>query len=321
MTDLHAAPHKKKYWSLTTYLLHHQHAIHHGLRQLTKNPFSSLLTIFVMSITFLLPMSLFLILTNMKVVIADWQNDANISIYLSPESSSLQISNIKTALQQITNIVRVTYISPQQGLQEFAKISGLGNTLKTLGNNPLPPVFEIYTQQKTPVALNLLAAKLQTLPAVKYAKIDIQWIKRVNSIISLLERLTYGVTFIFALAVLLIIANTIRTSIQSYRNEIKVMKLIGGSDSFIRRPFLYSGVFYSLLSSFFSVLILNFLLLWLQTPLDKLTALYHANLSLHGLSLQQIGLLNVISILLGIAGSWYIVDKHLQVIQAEANEQ
>jgi len=317
MRSTHSARKTQKRSYLRTYIQHHHHASQHGFRQLTKNPIASILTIAAISITLVLPAALLILLGNMKTVTKDWHTGTNVSLYVTPTASQQQIDYLHSALKNIRNIKKQHYISPKQGLQQFAEQSGLQDIVKTLGKNPLPGVFVIKPMQQSPAALNILVSQLQALPNVENVKLDMQWVKRLNAIIDLLQHFTYGIAIILALAVLLIVGNTIRMAIQNYHREIEVIKLIGGSDRFIRRPFLYSGIFYGLASAIFAAIILNFLLIGLQSPVSHLAALYNAQFSLRGLSLKQTGILILAGILLGFFGSWFAVGRHLRKIQPE----
>ena len=316
MANFNSARKTQQHRYLKRYFQHHQHAWQHGLRQLTKNPIASILTIAAISVTLVLPSALFILLANIQNISKTWNTTTTISVYLSPNASSQQISYVEKALQTINNIKSQQYISPQQGLPQFATQSGLHDIIKTLDKNPLPGVFIIQPQNANPAKLNILVSQLRALPEVNSVKLDMQWVKRFNAIIALLRHFTYGIAIILALAVLLIVGNTIRMSIQSYHCEIEVIQLIGGSNRFIRRPFLYSGLFYGIASAIFAAIILNFLIIFLQSPVNQLVALYNTQFSLHGLTLKQTNLLILIGALLGFLGSWLAISKHLRKIQS-----
>ncbi len=313
----HAARQNRKRFSLRTYIAHHRHALLHGFRQLTKNPFASLLTIAVLSITLVLPTGLLVILGNAQQYTQVWQTGTNVSVYMQPQATNTQVSFTRQALQKVNNIKTINYVSPNEGLANFAKQSGLNDIIKTLGANPLPGLFSIKPNDQSPAAINILVSQLQALPNVDAVKLDMQWVKRLNAIITLLEHFTYGLVVLLGLSVLLIIGNTIRMAVQSYHHEIEVIKLVGGSNHFTRRPFLYSGAFYGLASGIFAAVILDFFLLWLQNPLNKLTALYGTHVNLEGLDFSQTCLLLLCGLALGYLGSWLVVDRHLKRINPE----
>jgi cell division transport system permease protein len=304
----------KPRFSLRVYFSHHKHAWKHGLRQLSKNPLASILTIAVISITLLLPTGLLTVLTNLQQATHDWNKGTTLSIYMTPDATSAQFSYVQQALSNVSNVGNIKYISPDQGLAQFSKQSGLTNVIQSLDSNPLPGVFKITPINQATPAVNLLRSQLLALPNITDVKIDMLWVKRLNAIIKLLQQFTYGLAIVLALAVLLIIGNTIRMNIQTYHQEIEVMKLVGASNRFIRRPFLYSGLLYGLSAAIFCAVTLDFFMLWLQGPLNKLTELYSTQFALDGLSISQTLLLIMAGCLLGYIGSWLVVDKYLRRI-------
>jgi cell division transport system permease protein len=302
-------------FSLATYWLHHKHACYRGFQQITKQPLQSLLTIAVLSITLILPTILLIGLTNVKNVTRSWQDDSNIAVYLIAPASAAQINTTQIALQKIGNIKNAQFISADEGLIAFVKNSGLSDIIKSLGFNPLPATFIITPNEKNPAAINILSAQLRALPNVSIVKINMEWVTRLNAVIELLQRLTYGLAILLAVGLLLIVGNTIRLAIQYYHTEIEVIKLVGGTDSFIRRPFLYSGIIYGLAAGLFTALILDFLLLWLQTPINQFASTFNTPFILQGLGFEQTALLLLSSTLLGYVGSWLVVGQRLRQIQ------
>lgn len=297
--------------TLATYFSHQRYAFWHGLHQLTKKPFSSILTIAVLSITLLLPTVLFVLLNNAQQNTTLWQNTTGISVYLQTGLNREQIQQTQTTLKNINSVAQVRYISPDEGLQEFASKTGLNDVLNSLNTNPIPPLFTVKPTDESPASINLLVSQLRSLPNVTAVKIDMQWVERLNAIIGLLKQFTYGLSFLLGLAVLLIIGNTIRMSLQSYQQEIDVIKLIGGNDAFIRRPFIYSAILCGGTSGIAAIIAINIFLWWLQNPLDHLAQTYHAQVDLHALNIEQIFLVLMISIGLSVFASWLVVMRYL----------
>ncbi|MGD9390924.1 MAG: FtsX-like permease family protein, partial [Thioalkalispiraceae bacterium] len=160
-----------------------------------------------------------------------------------------------------------------------------------------------------------LIDKLQRLKGVDIAQRDEQWIKRLYAIIDIVRRGVVLLSIMLALAVLLVVGNTIRLAIQNRRDEIIVTKLIGGTNAFIRRPFLYTGFWYGLFGGFIALLLVSLSLLLLNGPVEQLTSLYQGDFSLANISFATGMLLLLASILLGLAGSWLAVGRHLRDIE------
>ena len=144
-----------------------------------------------------------------------------------------------------------------------------------------------------------------------------QWVRRLYAIMNIVERGVQILGFLLALAVLLVVGNTIRLAIQNRRKEIVVMKLIGGTDAFIRRPFLYTGFWYGLFGGIIAWLLVSFTMLSISNPIEKLTTLYQNQFELNNISFQTTLMLLIISILLGLAGSWFAVGRHLREIEPQ----
>lgn len=303
--------------ALSIYFYHHSHAFRQGLRHLSKNPLSSLLTIAVLSITLVLPSGLLLILSNGKTLTQQMKTGASISVYVQPTATKAQIQTLQTDIKAIDNLSQVDYVSADDGLKMFGERTGLSNILDTIGKNPLPAVFIVMPRNQDPALLNKMVTQLNALPNVATVKLDLQWVERLSALIQLLQRFTYGLAFVLGLAVLLIVGNTIRLAVQHYHQEIEVIKLVGGTDRFIRRPFLYSGLLYGLASGLFAAVIISFFVDWLQGPIANLATLYNSQFKLQGFNFEDVLTLLVISITLGFFGSWLAVAGKLQKIQPE----
>lgn len=315
--SIHSAASQHSRSSLSIYFYHHLHAFRQGLRHLSKNPLSSLLTIAVLSITLVLPSGLLLILSNGKTLTQSMKTGASISVYVQPNASKAQIQTLQTDINTLSNVAQVNYISADDGLKIFGERTGLTNVLDTIGKNPLPAVFVVMPRDQTPVILNKMVTQLSSLPNVSSVKLDLQWVERLAALIQLLQRFTYGLTIVLGLAVLLIVGNTIRLAVQHYHQEIEVIKLVGGSDRFIRRPFLYSGLLYGLASGLFAAVIISFFIDWLQGPIARLAALYDSQFKLQGFNVEDVLVLLALSLVLGFLGSWLAVAGRLQKIQPE----
>lgn len=307
----------KQRFGLRVLRLHHRHAWRHAFRQITKNPFASILTIAVISITLVLPTGLLLLLNNAETATMNWNKGTNISVYLHSGATPQQISFVRQAINNIPNIQNVAYITPEQGLLQFGQQTGLSDLINTLGDNPLPGVFKITPINQSPAAINILKSQLSAIGNIDSVKLDMQWVMRLNAMLEFLRDFTYGIAIILAIAVLLIVGNTIRMNIQSYQQEIEVMKLVGASKAFIRRPFLYSGILYGTFAAVFTAIVLDFFLLWLKAPLNQLISLYQNQFSLQSLNLLQTIELLAIGIILGYLGSWLVVDKYLRKIRPD----
>ncbi len=306
---------------LHTYLLRHLQVFFYSLGQLTRSPFSLLMTSAVIGIALALPTGLHIILKNMQSISGDIDSAAQISLFLKKSTSDTQAKQLIKQLKGMPQISKVRYISREQALQEFKRLSGFGNALKALEKNPLPAVIVVQPSVSQSNALSNTRAMQQLLevlqqkPYVDIAQLDMQWIKRLYSIMDIIRRGVIILAALLALAVLLVVGNTIRLAIQNRRDEIVIIKLIGGTDRFIRRPFLYTGFWYGLFGGFIALFLVITSLLLLSGPIEALTQSYESQFSMQVIDFNSSLWLIGGSILLGLVGSWVAVERHLREIE------
>lgn len=304
---------------LQSYFIRHLQVFFYSLGQLSRTPISTLMTCMVIGIALALPTGLNLLLKNAQHLSGGWESTAQISLFLKNNITPGQAKKLKSDIQKWPDVISVHYISREQALKEFQSLSGFGDALTALNSNPLPSVLIIKPnlENTNEQATLSLLSQLQNLKQTDKAQLDMQWIKRLYAIMDIVQRGVQILGLMLALAVLLVVGNTIRLAIQNRRQEIVVIKLIGGTDAFIRRPFLYTGFWYGLFGGIFAWLLVTFALISLSTPFEKLTGLYQNHFKLTNMSFSTTFLLLLISILLGLFGSWFAVGRHLREIEPQ----
>ncbi|MEH8018737.1 permease-like cell division protein FtsX [Rheinheimera muenzenbergensis] len=286
-----------------------------SLGELWRTPSASLLTIGVLGVSLTLPVTLHLLVKNMQQISDSFTQAAEISLFIKQDSSQTQIDSLKAILQADAAIARVTHISKQQALAEFAEVSGFGPALNYLSENPLPDVLLVLPKNTQAEAARALLNRLNKERIVEYGKLDIDWLTRLDAIVSLLQQAVAVIALLLLGAVVLIIGNTIRLSIMNKKDEIEVMKLVGATDAFIQRPFLYSGVWYGVFGGLLAYLIVETMLVWLQGAILSVTALYGSEFRLMSLSVAEFFALMLLAVLLGLAGSYLSVRRHISAIE------
>jgi cell division transport system permease protein len=302
---------------LSSYFAHHQLVASDSLRRLLATPVPSLMTWLVIGIALALPTGLFVGLSNLDAVSRGWDGAAQISLFVNKQVSEQDSRQLAKQLQLRLDIAEVEFVSRSQALEEFQALSGYGDVLQHLDQNPLPAVIVVrpVEQQISALATEQLFLELKALPQIEQAVLDLEWVQRLYSMMELGKRMTLALGALLSLGVLLVIGNTIRLSIESRRDEIVIVKLVGATDAFVRRPFLYTGVWYGVGGGLVCWLIITFSLWWLSGPIANLAGLYQSEFSLHSLGfLQTLGLW-LASGLLGLAGSWLAVSRHLGDIE------
>ena len=286
-----------------------------SLGEMWRTPSASLLTIGVLGVSLTLPVTLHLLVKNMQQVSDSFTQAAEISLFIKDGTTETQIQSLKAVLQADADIARVSYISKQQALDEFAQVSGFGPALSYLSENPLPDVLLVLPKNTQADAARALLNRLNKERIVEYGKLDIDWLTRLDAIVSLLQQAVAVIALLLLGAVVLIIGNTIRLSIMNKKDEIEVMKLVGATDSFIQRPFLYNGVWFGVFGGLLSYLIVETMLLWLQSAIVSVTQLYGSEFRLMSLSLAEFFALMSLAVLLGLAGSYLSVRRHISAIE------
>ena len=246
----------------------------------------------------------------------DYRSITQITLYLDIKLSEKKAIEFEREISTMKNVQSTEFISRQASLEAFRESSGFGKSIDTLADNPLPHTIIVEPMGEADTfAVKILLNTLQASPQVKIAKLDTEWLERLYTILEIAKRSVVIVTILFSIAVLLIIGNTIRLDIQNRYQEIIVTKLIGATNAFIRRPFLYGGIWYGLLGGLMSWLIVEIGYLAISGPLNRLNLLYQADLELITFTFQDFIILVTSSTLLGLAGSWIAVARHLNQIE------
>ncbi len=301
---------------LSAWSLHHLQSMMFSLGKLYKQPTSTLMTIAVIAITLSLPSSFYLFLKNIKDLSGDIRSSTQITLYLKKNISQKRALELKKELNSFSNIDSIQFLSKQDALKEFKKTSGLSNSIAQLNSNPLPHTLIVQpNNQADTLIIKTLLAKLGSISEVNSAKMDTEWINRLFSILTIIERAIIIITLLFGFAVLLIVGNTIRLDIQNRAKEITVIKLVGATDAYIRRPFLYGGIWYGLLGGLLSWFIVMLSALLLAGPVNNLGVLYHTQIEINTFTFFEFILLVLASTILGLLGSWIAVAKHLNNIE------
>ena len=289
----------------------HRASVVDSLRRLGKQPIGSFFTCLVMAVALSLPMGLSLLLNNVERLGGSWQRAAQISLYLKLDVSSRDGEALRDQIKSMPGVAEADYVSRERALEEFQQQSGLGEALRELPDNPLPGVVVVTPSEVDKPALEALRQRLAELPRVEMAQLDLVWVERLAAILKLGDRFVFGLTVLLVSALLLVIGNTIRLHIENRRTEIEVIKLVGGTDSYVRRPFLYMGALYGLGAGVLAWGILAFGLNWLNDAVVGLSGLYGSDFALAGVPGSDGLSLLIGAVLLGYIGAWIAVARHL----------
>lgn len=301
---------------LTGWRLHHGQVARSSLRRLLAQPVSSLMTWLVIGIALALPASLNVALDNIQRLGSAWDSSARLSVYLKLDVSDEAGRALSQRLKQDGLINTVHYTDRAAALAEFRELSGFGDLLDGLSDNPLPAVISVEPRaNQPPEALAELQTRLAQHPEVDNVQLDLEWVQRLQALVALGQRLAFTLAALLSLGVILVIGNTIRLAIESRREEIVIVKLVGGTDAFVRRPFLYTGFWYGLGGGLCAWLIVLCSLWWIDGAVSRLSGLYDSGFSLAGPGFIATLALWLAGSGLGLAGAWLAVARHLGAIE------
>jgi cell division transport system permease protein len=305
---------------LTLPIRHIQQAVG-SLGDLWRTPFTSVMTVFVLGISLALPATLHLFVKNAQQVSEQWDSASQITLFLKLSTNDKSAQNFVKRLKLYPEVSDVRYISAKQALKEFKILSGFGRSLEYLEKNPLPATVLVTPTKRSSQsdAANELLAKLTQEREVDQGKLDLEWLTRLEAMTNLIKDIVSGVALLLCVSVVLIVGNTIRLAILSQQDAIAIMKLVGATDSFIQRPFLYSGVWYGIFGGLLSWLAVSLLAYYLTNAIGKLTDLYQSNFQLQGLAFSEALMLIAFAVLLSLIGSYISVRKHIRAIEPNAD--
>ena len=304
---------------IQTWLKQHAHAFFFSLGQYIKNPINNILTTFVIGISLAFPVGFYVFLNNVQILSSGWDDSIEINLFLDTTIDEEQANVFANRISKRDDVAETILINKDKALAEYKKLSGLSGALDVLDENPFPnvilvkPVFMDIDEYKTTKLIN----ELEVMPEIDDVQYDNTWIKRLIHIIDIVKLVTFILSALLAIAVLLIVGNTIRLSIYSYRHEIEITKLFGGTDSFIQRPFLYGGVWYGIFGSVIAWFLIAVSIQILSGPIENLSNLYAGDFQLVGLGVINTLYLFGIGVLLGLLGSWVSVKRYLYAIEAK----
>jgi cell division transport system permease protein len=287
-----------------------------ALGRLSRHPFASLMTILVIAVTLALPAAMHLVIKNARSLSASWDNALDFSVYLQKDVTAGQGRRLAELVDQRADVESVTFISADDALAEFREASGFGDALEQLTSNPLPHTLVVRPAAgNTELSMEVLNEELGNLPEADFVQVDTEWVRRFHAILAILERAVMIGAVLLGAAILIIIGNTIRLDIQNRREEIEVTKLIGASNAFVRRPFLYSGFWYGLSGGLLALALVWYGLYALEEPVARLSGLYESAFIVLSLDARESLTIVGAGIGLGLAGSWIAATRHMRRIE------
>jgi cell division transport system permease protein len=302
---------------MSAWFIRHLQTLIGALGRLSNHKLATLLTMLVIGIALALPACLHLLITNAQTATGDWDRAVDISIFLKRSTSEAEARQLADRMRQRRDVAQVEFISAADALKQFRHDSGFGAAIDALTDNPLPHALIVHPKAEYATAGHLqeLADDVRAWPAVDVVQLDTAWVNRLNAILDALQRTVMLTAALLGLGVMVIVGNTIRLDIQNRRAEIEVTKLVGGSDAFVRRPFLYSGFWYGVGGGIIAWLLSAIAVGVLREPVNRIAGLYGSSYQINGLDLRATLTLVGSAILLGWLGSYITASRHLRQIE------
>lgn len=304
---------------LIAYRDHQVHVLFSSLSRLIASPFTTVMTITVLAIAISLASGFYILVVNLQQLTGNLETSNQISIFLRDDVSDAHAKKLVDTFKANVNVQEVKLITREQALTEFKNYSGFGAAISVLETNPLPIVIQVLPKNTLDdkQELGKLMESFQQSPEVDFAQMDLQWVERLQSIVALARLFANLLNVLLGAAVLFIIGNTIRLELHTRREEVVIAKLVGATNSFIQRPFLYSGFWIGFISGVSAWFIVAIGMLILKHPVEKLSGLYESDFQLVFLSFGETFILICLSSALGVLGSWAVLVCQLRHTRLE----
>jgi cell division transport system permease protein len=303
--------------SVQAYFARHAQTLVGSLGRIVNHPFATLMTMGVVAIALALPLFLNLFLTNVRTAAGNWNDAFDLSVYMDKRTSLGRVQLLAKQLRQRGDVAAVRVVTAEQALAEFRADSGFGKALDALSDNPLPDTLIVTPTlaASTPQGTEGLKAAIAAIADVQTVQLDTEWVKRLHALLDILRTVVALTAALLGAGVVLIVGNTIRLDILNRRSEIEVMKLVGASDGFARRPFLYSGIWYGLGGGLIALILVAVAAAVLAGPAEHLAKLYGSQFHLRGLRLATA--VQVLGLAVGLSwlGSWLAATRHIRAIE------
>jgi cell division transport system permease protein len=303
--------------NIQAYFARHAQTSVGSLGRIVKQPFATLMTMGVIAVALALPLFLNLFLMNVRAATENWNEAFDISVYMDKRASAVRTQSLAKQLRERDDVAAVRVITADQALAEFRNDSGFGKALDALSDNPLPDTLIVTPTliASTPQGTDKLKGAIAAMADVQTVQLDTEWVKRLHAMLNILRRVVLLTGGLLGAGVVLIVGNTIRLDILNRRTEIEVMKLVGASDGFARRPFLYSGIWYGLGGGLLALILVFVAAAVLSQPVAELATLYGSRFHLQGLRFSTGAQVLVLSVSLAWIGSWLAATRHIRGIE------
>jgi cell division transport system permease protein len=304
---------------IASWAARHGQALLSSAGHLSRKPVATLFTVMVMALALSLPLALGVLVQNVQAVTGNFSNAIGLSVYLKTGTAEQRARQLVQAASSQHSVERATLVTSAEALKEFRSDSGFGAALDALDDNPLPHLIAIRPKSDaSPDEIETLRRYLVAWPEVDTVQLDSDWVRRYTAIMEVLHTLLTVAVVLLGMGVVAVVFNTIRLEILNRRAEIEVTKLVGGSNAFVRRPFLYTGALYGVMAGLLGWALVTGSLVLLARPVARLAAAYGSRFELADPALREFGILLLGGALLGWIGAWVAASRELARIEPSA---
>jgi cell division transport system permease protein len=283
------------------------------LRRVVAQPLGSLLNVAVIGIALALPVGFYVLVDNLERFSRQVSGEPQLSVFLSLDVSSAEVSALEQRLKALPGSKQVQFVRRATALENLRR--DLGDVLDNLQGNPLPDAFIVVANSTVPGDLEAMRNQVRRWPKVTHVQLDSDWARRLDAVLKLGRTMAQLLTGLLAVGLVAVTFNTIRLQILTRLEEIEVARLIGATDDYVRRPFLYFGATQGLLGGMAAWGMVALSIVLLNLRLADIGAAYATELRLSPLGVEDAATLLVFSTLLGLLGAWMSVSRHLWAIQ------
>lgn len=305
---------------VSSYGTRHLQALFGSAGRLARAPLATLLTLIVIAVALALPAGLALVVNNVRIATGDLGSALDFTVHFKPGTPIERVQQLAKGARERPGIDSITVKTADEALAEFREASGFGDALSALSDNPLPHHLIVRPAKSAsgPAEIETTRRYFAAFPEVELVQLDLDWVRRLHSLLDVLRRALWVAIAVLGLGVLAVIGNTIRLEIQHRRPEIEVTKLVGGSNAFVRRPFLYTGLFYGIGGALLACLIVAGGMTYLDQAVGELSAQYGGKFVMTGLGGRGVGILVGVGAVLGWLGALISTGRHLRRIEPRA---
>jgi cell division transport system permease protein len=285
------------------------------LRKLAANPLNTWLNSLVIGVALALPAGGYIALDTLRDMTGGFSGDAQLSVFLQIDAKSSEVTELQNRVRKLAGVAAVRLVSRDQALAKLKETEGMADVIATLGTNPLPDALVVTASNSNDVELTKLAADIKAMPPVSQVQLDSAWVQRMDALLRLGRLAVMTLAGLLAFALVAVTFNTIRLQILTQRDEIEVAKLIGATNSFIRRPFFYLGALQGVLGGIAGCAIAEAGIWLMNRPILEFVHLYGSDFQLRLLPAGDALAIIALAGALGWLGAFMSVSRHLWQIE------